>query len=106
MNIGMEVLSVLLFIIYSAWALISKWFNIDNKEDVESLKQALDSVELYVKSVEYTSLAMIPIQITVILIVRCWCGECARCRDKMIQSDPEFAKQMNSMSMGKSQFTL
>ena len=103
-NVGMEILSILLFIAYSGWAMISRWFNIDNTEDIETLKKTLDSVELYVKSVEYTSLAMIPIQIIVIILVRCWCSECSKCRDKMIMQDPEFDAQRKSMNMGKSQF--
>ena len=105
-NLFMEVAAILLNIIYGAWALFAKWFKTSNSEDLASLKQTLDKVELYVNVVEYTSLAMIPIQIAVILLVRCWCGECSRCRKKLTDQDVTFNNQVKSMNMKRSEFTL
>ena len=105
-NFGMEILSLILFGIYSIWALISNWFRLDNKESLENMEKTMKAVEFYVNVVEYSSLAMIPIQITVILIIRCWCKECTKCRDKLLDTDPTFDKQVKSMNMKKSEYVL
>ena len=105
-NIAMETASIILNLVYGIWALFAKWFNKEDSEDLDKLKKTMESIELYVKTVEYSSLAMIPIQIIVILLVRCWCSECSRCRNKLVDKDVEFNNNVRAMNMKRAEFTL
>ena len=103
-NGAMQVLDIVLFLVYTIWAALGKWFKFKDKQDLESLKRTLDSVELYVNSVEYTSLAVIPIQIAVIIMIKCCCKECTTCK-KNLEEEDQFDKEMNrNMSMHRREF--
>ena len=79
-NVGMQVISILLSITYYSWATMAKWFKVKDTKDLETLKKTLESVELYVNAVEYSSMAMVPLQICVILALKCCCVDCEKCK--------------------------
>ena len=109
LNFALQIVSVCLNIVYYCWAAFAKWFKVGDNDDLASLKKRINAIEIYVNSVEYTSLAMIPLQICAILLVKCCCNECNGCKKKLEDDDNrdlEFERTMSNFNFKRSEIIL
>ena len=65
----------------------------------------MDGVELYVNSVEYSSMAIIPIQLLIILLVKGCCCRCQQCKKYFEEPLDVVDKNKMHMDISKSEFT-
>lgn len=111
-NIGVQALSILLNLAYFIGTFVVKSLHIDNDGTIDDIKVFKESLELYLNAVEYTSLAMIPLQITLIVMLKCCCKNvcascCTTCCHGCILDEDDFVdKSMHKMNMHKSEITL
>jgi hypothetical protein len=105
-NIIIQVVSIVLNFVYFSWAALGKWFEEIDKSDINKLKQTVDSIELYINTVEYTSLAMIPIQITIIIMLKCCCTDCQKCKKNLENTEFDVDNFKNNMNMHQSEFVV
>lgn len=105
-NIVIQVVSIVLNLVYFGWAALGKWFKKIDKSDLNKLKRTVDSIELYIRTVEYTSLAMIPIQITVIIMLKCCCTDCKKCKTNLEDNEFNVDNFKNNMNMHRSEFVV
>lgn len=105
-NVVVQCSSIILNFVYVLWASFSDWFNINNKDDVQKLKKVVENLELYTNTVEYTAMAMLPLQITLIVLLKCCSSDCAKCKKNLEDDEFNVDKYASKMNIKKSEFVL